>query len=198
MLARRFLPLLAMPAIAAAQPAGYAWNVMRQGIRIGTHRVDFSQRGEELVSESELAIAPRVMGVVVYRYEHRATEVTRHGRFVSAQSHHNRNGRIVEASASAQADHVIMHHTGGELRLPAQAAPLSWWEPARFGAQPLFGMTEPRLLDLRVARQPQPGGAMRIRIEGDVQATLDYDQGGRWVGHSVVGDDGSTVSYAPA
>lgn len=198
MLARRALPLLALPAIAAAQAPGYAWAVMRQGSRIGTHRVGFTQRGEELVAESELVITPRVLGVVVYRYEHRATEVTRRGRFVSAQSHHNRNGRIVEAQASVQADHVIMRHTGGELRMPAQAAPLSWWEPARFGAVPLFGMTEPKLLELRVAREAQPGGATRIRTEGDVQATLEYDARGRWVGYSVVGDDGTLVTYAPA
>lgn len=196
MLTRRLLPLLAMPAIAAAQPAGYAWAVMRQGSRIGTHRVSFTQRGEELVAESELVIAPRVLGVVVYRYEHRATEVTRRGRFVSAQSHHHRNGRIVEASASVQADHVIMRHTGGELRLPAQAAPLAWWEPARFGAVPLFGMTEPKLLELRVTREAQAGGATRIRTSGDVDATVDYDPRGRWSAYSVVGDDGSTVSYA--
>jgi len=198
MLTRRLLPLLAMPAIAAAQPAGYAWQVMRQGSQIGTHRVSFTRRGEELVAESELVIAPRVLGVVVYRYEHRAMEVTRRGRFVSAQSYHSRNSRVVEANASVQADHVIMRHTGGELRLPANAAPISWWEPARFGALPLFGMTEPKLLALRVAREAQPGGALRIRTEGDVQASLEYDQGGRWVGYSVVGDDGSTVSYTAA
>ncbi len=197
MLPRRVLPLLALPAVAGAQPAGYAWAVMRQGSRIGTHRVSFSQRGEELVAESDLSIVPRVMGVVVYRFEHRMTEVTRRGRFVSAQSRHNRNGRIVEAVAEARPDHVLMRHTGGELRMPANAAPLSWWEPARFGAMQLFGMTEPKLLELRVAREAQAGG-VRVTTTGDVQATLDYDRAGRWVGYSVVGDDGSTVTYAPA
>jgi hypothetical protein len=194
---RRALPVVfAAPAL--AQDAGYRWRVMRQGSEIGSHRVTFQSRGQEMSALSELLITPRVLGVIVYRYEHRYTEVTRAGRFVSVESRFNRNGRVLDVTATAATDAVLLRSAGVEQRLPADAAPLSWWEPQRFGAVPLFGTTDPRLVTLRIRREALPGGGLRIATAGDVEATLDYDSRGRWVGYSVVGDDGSLVTYAPA
>ena len=95
---RRLLPLLATTPVLAqpAIPADYRWRVLRNGTHIGSHDVTFTRRGEELLALSEVMVAPRVLGVVVYRFEHRYTEVTRGGRFVSVTSRLNRNGRIVE------------------------------------------------------------------------------------------------------
>ena len=90
MILRRGLPLLlATPAMAQAS-GDYRWRVMRNGMAIGTQSVSFTQRGAERVALSETLIAPTVLGIVVYRYEHRYTEVTRGGRFVSVRSRLNR------------------------------------------------------------------------------------------------------------
>lgn len=213
MILRRALPLLlATPAtaiapISAARSQGrgvppreaYRWRVMRQGSAIGTHNVTFTQRGEEVVALSDVTITPSFLGVVVYRYEHRYSEVTRGGRFVSVASRLNRNGTIVEVEARAGANGVEVQGPEGALRLPSGAVPLSWWEPQRFGGQvPLFGTSHGRPFDLRWAREALPGGGTRWRTAGEIEAVLDYDASGRWVGYSVRGDDGVTVSYAPA
>ncbi len=182
----------------AAQSADYDWRVMRQGVEIGTHRVTLQNLGQEMSAVSELLITPRVLGVVVYRYEHRYTEVTRAGRFVSVESRFNRNGRTLNVTAIATPDAVLLRSAGVEQRLPPDAAPLSWWEPQRFGTAPLFGTTDARLTSLRIRREALPGGGLRILTAGDMEATLDYDARGRWVGYSVIGDDGSLVTYAPA
>jgi hypothetical protein len=144
-------------------------------------------------------VAPRVLGVVVYRFEHRYTEVTEGGRFVSVRSRLNRNGRVTEVSAEAATGGVLVRGPEAELRLAANAAPLSWWEPQRFGgAVPLFGTTTGRPMELAWAREARAGGGVRWRTTGEVEAVLDYDAAGRWVGYSVKGDDGSTVSYEAA
>ncbi|MCS6890882.1 MAG: DUF6134 family protein [Rhodovarius sp.] len=203
-LTRRDLALL-MPALATRPavaelptPAPYRWRILREGSEIGSHVVTFTRRGEDVVAHSDLSVTPRVLGVVVYRYEHRYREVTRGGRFVSVESWHNRNGRIVEARAQAQPDAVLLEGPGGSQRLPADAAPMSWWEGGRFGRVPLFGTTEPRLLNLRMRREPRPGGGLILQLAGDVEARVEYDALGRWVGYAVRGDDGSLVTYAPA
>jgi len=203
MLHRRALPILlaAAPAVAArAQGTGdYRWQVMRGGSNIGTHTVTFTRRREEVVALSDVTIAPSFLGVVVYRYEHRYVEVTRGGRFVSVASRLNRNGAIVEVEARATAAAVLVRGPEGELRLPAEAAPLSWWEPQRFGgAVPLFGTSTGRPPELRWAREALPQGGTRWRTAGEIEAMLDYNAAGRWIGYSVKGDDGSTVTYAAA
>lgn len=185
-----------IPVAPPAMPADYRWRVMRNGSEIGSHNVSFIQRGDERVAVSDVSIMPRVLGVVVYRFEHRYTEVTRGSAFVSVQSRQNRNGSIVEVSAEAAPGAVAIRGPEGALNLPANAAPLSWWEPQRFGGGvPIFGTTTGRLMELRWSRAALPGGGAQWRCQGEVDATLAYDANGRWVAYSVIGDDGSTVSY---
>ncbi len=225
MIARRGLPLLlalpALPALAQPRerrrppaetpppapeppasiqpPADHHWRVMRNGSEIGSHNVTFSARGDELVSVSDVTVVPRVLGVVVYRFEHRYTEITRGQGFVSIRSRLNRNGSVVEVSAEAGPGGVAVSGPAGMLTLPANAAPLSWWQPHRFGgAVPIFGSSTGRLMELRWAREARAAGGVRWRCFGEVEAVLDYDATGRWVGYSVLGDDGSTVSYSQA
>lgn len=207
MILRRALPLLlaASPGAAFAQGRGtppreaYRWRVIRQGSAIGTHTVTFTQRGEEVVALSDVTITPSFLGVVVYRYEHRYSEVTRGGRFVSVASRLNRNGTIVEVEARAGATGVEVQGPEGRLRLAPGHEPLSWWEPQRFGGRvPLFGTSTGRPFDLQWTREPLPGGGTRWRTAGEIEAVLDYDAAERWVGYAVRGDDGVTVSYAPA
>ncbi|MCX8135106.1 MAG: DUF6134 family protein [Roseococcus sp.] len=190
----------AAPSLARAErPRDYRWRVMREGRPIGTHDVTFTRQGARLSAVSEVSVAPRVLGVVVYRYEHRYTEVTEAGRFLSVVSRLNRNGRVVEVSAEAIPGGVCVRGPEGELRLPPEAAPLSWWEPQRFGgAVPIFGTSTGRPMQLSWTREARPGGGLRWRTAGEIEAVLDYDAAGRWVGYAVKGDDGSTVSYEPA
>lgn len=207
MFVRRALPLLlaSAPAVALAQGRAappreaYRWRVMREGSAIGTHNISFTQRGDEVVALSDVSIAPSFLGVVVYRYEHRYSEVTRGGRFVSVASRLNRNGRVVEVEARAGQGAVQVRGPEGELRLPANAVPLSWWEPQRFGGTtPIFGTSNGRPFELQWSREALPGGGTRWHTAGEIEAVLDYTPAGRWVGYSVKGDDGSIVSYAPA
>lgn len=199
MIARRTLPLLfATPAMAQGT-ADYRWRVMRNGTAIGTHNVTFAERGGERVALSENLVVPRVLGVVVYRYEHRVTEVTRGGRFVSVRSSLNRNGRMVEVEAEANGQGIALRGPEGALQLPANAVPLAWWEPQRFGGSiPLFGTTTGKPLDLRWTQERIPGGGVRWRTTGEIEAVLEFTTAGRWSAYQVKGDDGSTVIYEAA
>lgn len=198
MIARRTLPLLfATPALAQAG-GDYRWRVIRNGTVIGTHNVSFTQRGDERITVSENLVTPRVMGVVVYRYEHRLTEVSRGGHFVSVRSSLNRNGTIVRVEAEAGPRGVTLHGPSGTLNLPRLAVPLSWWEPQRFGgAVPIFGTTTGRPMELSWAREALSGG-VRWRTAGEIEAVLEFDANGRWSAYRVKGDDGSMVTYAAA
>lgn len=192
---------LALPALLAAGRAGaadgdYAFRVRRRGDLVGTHRVRFAMRGSERVATSELLIRPSVMGIVVYRYEHLYEEATLDGRFRRVTSRLNRNGRIVEVRGEAVAGAVLLDGTEGAQRLPADAAPLSWWEAARMGGRvPLFGTTTGRALNLQW--QGRPGGR-EFSCTGDVVARVAFDAAGRWAAFSATGEDGTDIVYEPA
>lgn len=188
---------LALPA--AAAEGDYAFRVKRRGDVVGTHVVRFTQRGSERVATSELLITPRVMGVVVYRYEHRYEEVTLGERFRRVTSRLNRNGRIVEVRAEAVGNAVLLDGTEGPQRLPADAAPLSWWlMPRMTGRVPLFGTTTGRALALTWQSRRLAGGGFEHACAGDVTATVTYTAAGRWVGFTARGEDGTDIAYEPA
>jgi len=199
MVPRRALALLAFaPLPAGAQEAGHRFAVLRNGEPIGTHTVTFEQRDGERVAISEFLVLPKVMGVVVYRYEHRYAEATREGRFLRVASRLNRQGRIVEVRAEAAADGVTVQGPDGTLRLPRDAAPLSWWEPQRFGRVPLFGTTTGQPMRVAFERTPLPASGGRVLVRGELEVELRYDGAGRWAGFATKGEDGSDILYAPA
>ena len=204
MIPRRLLPLLAAtPAVARAQSVaqgGWSFRVMRNGQQIGTHVVQVAERGGERVTRSDVSVVPKLLGVVMYRFEHRYVEVTAPGfRFRSVDSHLNRNGKVAVVKARATPEAVLVEGPEGALRLPPDAAPLSWWDPSRLGgAVPIFGTTTGRVMELRWSRRALPGGGFAIGCTGEVEAECLFAADGNWVGFSTRGDDGSTVTYAPA
>jgi hypothetical protein len=193
------LPAALAPWPGLAQGAEIAFRVRRKGDAVGTHTVRFAQRGAERVATSELVIAPRVFGVVVYRYEHRYEEVTEGGRFRRVTSRLNRNGRIVEVRGEVVPGAVLLDGTEGPQRLPADAAPLSWWEMRRMGgAVPVFGTTTGRALALSWDARRGAAGGPEFTCSGEVNATVSFDAAGRWVGFSARGEDGTDIAYEPA
>jgi hypothetical protein len=188
---------LALPA--AAAEGDYAFRVRRGGTLVGTHTVRFAQRGAERIATSDLVIAPRVMGIVVYRYEHRYEEATVGERFRRVTSRLNRNGRIVEVRGEATGTAVLLDGTAGPQRLPPDAAPLSWWQMQRMGGRvPLFGTTTGRALSLAWQSQRLPEGGFAYACSGDVVAGVRFDVTGRWSGFTATGEDGTEIVYEPA
>lgn len=193
------LPFAAAPRAAGAAESDYAFRVLRRGEVVGRHEVRFARRGTMLSATSDLRIAAGFLGVVLYRYEHRYEEVTEGGRFRRVTSRLNRNGRIVEVQAQAVPGAVMVDGTEGPQRLHAEAAPLSWWEQGRMGGRvPLFGTTTGHALALRWQARAIPGAGAEYSCQGEIEATVRYDAGGRWSGLSARGEDGTPIVYEPA
>jgi uncharacterized protein DUF6134 len=190
------LPLLPRPA--AALPAEYRFRVMREGSQIGTHRVAFAQAGNELAARTDVDIAVKLAGFTVFRLTHRFGETWAGDRLRSAASRLDRNGRVSEMEARAEGNAVlVVRGPEGPQRLPADAAPLTWWEPGRFN-RPLFDNATGKPLRLQLARAPLPGGGTRWTATGDEEGEGTYGADGAWLGWRTKGEDGSTVTYERA
>jgi hypothetical protein len=197
---RRHLPLLALPLLArpaAAQGDSQGelrFRVIREGSAIGTHRVAFTELGGVLTARTDVAIHVRLMGFTVFRLTHAFTEVWAGGRLRSVTSRHDRNGTVTEMAARAEPGGILVQGPEGVQRLPAEAAPLSWWDSRRFG-QPLFDNATGRPLRLELARSALPGGGTLWRVAGDEQGEASYAADGTWLGWRTRGEDGSLVVY---
>lgn len=200
-LRRRALPLLALPLLARparAAPAAIRFRILRQGSQIGTHRVAFSEADGELTAQTDVDIAVRLLGVTVFRLTHRFTEIWAGDRLRLATSRHDRNGTVTEMVARAAEGAILVQGPKGPQRLPAEAAPLSWWNPRQF-ARPLFDSETGEPLHLRWTRIPLPDGGVRWRATGGGEESEGtYAADGTWLGWMTRAEDGSIVTYEPA
>ena len=103
--------------------------------------------------------------------------------------------KILEHLVGAEAGGFAVSGPGGQARLPAEAAPLTWWDPAIFRRPLLFDARTGRALRLNVERRDLQGGSFVLAVTGDSDGTATYDAAGRWTAHALTGDDGSAVTY---
>jgi hypothetical protein len=172
------------------------FRVLRQGGAIGSTQFTIEAAGAALEARVETEIAVRLAGLTVFRFTQRFHERWQEGRLVAAEGRRDRNGTVTEMSARAEAGAVVTQGPEGGFRLAAEAAPLSWWDPTRFG-RPLFATDTGKPLGaLAVARRPRPGGGEFLRVTGaGEESEAQYDAAGVFVAWWTRAEDGSVVSY---
>jgi len=194
---RAALALPAALALAAAAPAGLRFRVLRQGSAIGTHRVSFAESAGLLTALTEVDIAVTLLGVTVFRFSHRFEEAWAGDRLQRAASRRDRNSSVTEMRAEAAEDAILVQGSAGRFRLPATAAPLSWWDSRRLGGA-LFDNDTGKPLALRWTRRALPEGGTLWQASGEEESEGTYAADGTWTGWRTKAEDGSTVVYEPA
>jgi len=192
------LGLAMLPATAFAAPSALNFRVVRSGSAVGTHTVRFRDEGNALVAETEVRIIVRLAGFVVYRYAHDTTERWQDERLMSLSARLDRNGTPGFCEARAEGSALLLRGTAGEARLPAEAAPLTWWRMATLRpGVPLFDPRRGEPVVPEFQRSVVAGGTL-IRMIGGEGAEILYDSAGLWTGFATTGEDGSTVRYERA
>lgn len=188
------LPFLSVRPLSAA-PASVRFKVVREGREVGFHRVTVVQDGASLRAVAEIEIVVRLLSFTVYRYRVDAEEVWQNGRLVLAQSQSEKQGQANRFSARAEAGGLAWDGTAGRGRLPAEAAPLTWWREASM-RQPLFDPATGALVP--VAPQRVAGQGLRWSVTADPGGEASYAAAdGAWIGFSTRAEDGSAIVYQP-
>lgn len=210
MIARRALlatPLLGWSPAQAAMgvpPEGrLAFRVLRRGSEIGTHALTFSQQGEKLTVRIAVDMAVGLGPVTLYRYRLRVTEIWEGDRFASLESEANDDGTAQRVTARRQGVGVHVASIQGEVRMPAEALPLTHWNMAVTRA-PLFNPQTGLRMDLTATPRgmstppsaPAQSQPMRhFAFAGEASLEDWYDANGQWSGLRAVAKDGSIVTY---
>lgn len=166
------------------------FEVVRGDTLIGTHRLDFTHRDNELVVHVEIALAVEVAWIPVFRYEHTNHEVWRDGRLVHLESrtHDDGTDHVVRAHHDGQA--LVVEGDDGFVTVESDMLTTSYWHPET--------PTRNRLLDTQKGRIKEvfhvPAGidrmnvaseyleARRYEASGDLDLTIWYSLQGAWCG----------------
>lgn len=184
------LGLSLAPEVARAAPSRLTFQVFRNGTKVGEHVVAFAgdETGRAVATDVDMTV--KVGPVPVYRYRHSAVERWAGGKWLSVETTTNANGKAYRATARAMGAYVQIDGPKGPARGPADAVPLSHWNPASFG-RPLFNQQEGRMLKVRCA-QVAPG---HWTVRGEAEIDDFYDASGAWLALKGKLEDGSRMEY---
>jgi hypothetical protein len=181
---------LLVPGMALAAPSRLAFQVFRNGTKVGEHQMSFAGDDDSRTITTNVDMVVKVGPVPVYKYKHTATERWADGRFVSIDATTNGNGKIQKTSARALPGFVQITGPKGAVRGPADAVPLSHWNQASFG-KPLFNQQEGKMLKVTCTKVKT--GHWQVRGEAEIDDF--YDAGGNWLALQGKLDDGSKMEY---
>lgn len=190
------------PATAAAN---WSFRVLLDGRPIGEHRFSAapSADGRERTLRSEATFAVRLLGVTLYRYQHRATESWRGDCLVSLAADTDDNGQRTRVTAAAQGD---VFEVSAPAAQSARGCVMSfaYWNPALRNQQRLLNAQTGRIEAVRI--EPIGEAALELgartvsaagwRISGLAQPIdVWYSPQGDWLGLDTRVEGGRLLSY---
>lgn len=174
----------------AALPNKLAFQVFRNGTKVGEHQVVFTGDDAARTATTDVAMTVKIGPVPVFKYTHKAVEKWAAGKWLSVDTTTSNNGKIQKVSAKAMPGFVQIDGPAGSIKGPADALPLSHWNQGSFG-KPLFNQQEGKLLKVKCT-QVAPG---HWSIRGDAEIDDFYDGSGNWMALQGKLDDGSKMEY---
>lgn len=195
--------LAGMPA--AAAPAGEStFSVLLDDKLIGEHRFSIGGTEEARSVVSEASFAVKLLGLTVYRYQHRAVEKWRGDCLSELTATTDDDGKASRVRTEAEGDGLAVVTDAGRQALKGCVMSFAYWNPAI--------QRQPRLLNAQTGRSEsvqvsRAGGgtvevrgrqvaATRWRIDGPAQPIdVWYSAQGEWVGLDSTVEGGRKLAY---
>jgi hypothetical protein len=157
----------AAPATAATQTYEYRIDHPTYG-DIGTYVNVVRQSGAETEVDSELRIAVKVLGIVVYRQEARRVERWRGDKLVSFDGTTVTNGDKIDLHGEGHDEGFVIKTPSGQVMAPASVHPSNPWSPAVLKADVMMSTRTGRIMPVMVSGGDErtvtlAGHSMRLR-----------------------------------
>jgi hypothetical protein len=156
---------------------------------IGRQVLTFSCSGDQLVVDTTVDVAVRMLLFTVYRQEAHYREVWEGDRLVRFESHTDDNGRVLAVSARAVGERIVIDGPNGHSEAPLMAVPDHPWNHDVVGRTLLFDPVDGTFRRVEVTDAGEVpvevGGrqimARKYLVSGDLEVELWYDENGGWV-----------------
>jgi len=167
-LAAGILLATAIAAVPAAAAERYDYRVLHPTYGdIGTYTNVIDRRGEETEVRTDLKVAVRMLGIVVYRQEAHRTERWRGQRLIGFDGVTEVNGKRIEVHGEARDGAFMVTGPGGTVVAPANVHPSNPWSPMVLGSDTLMSTRDGRVMKGRVS-----GGDIELFLLGGTTVPL--------------------------
>ncbi len=194
-------------ALAAAGPLraqeAMVFDVLRDGSKIGEHRLSFERQDDILKVSVETEMQVYFAFVPVFRYEHKRIERWNDGELESLAGMTNDDGQTYEISIVRKQGHYSRTVNGTEEEIRGPVAVDSLWSRDRLAAGKLFSAVSDKVY--RVSSNPlgwetieARGGrieAEHVRLSGELDRDLWYGPGGELLKIRYENEAGETFEY---
>lgn len=196
--------LMAVPADAAREV--YTYRVIHPTYgEIGTYTNTVERSGEDATIQTELKIAVRKIGIVVYRQEARRAEHWRNDKLVSFEGVTVTNGDKLEVRGEARGNGFAITTPSGTVMAPGNVHPSNPWSAMVLKTDYMMSTKTGRLTHVRVSggeeeRVALAGSTMRLHqyeIVGDKRQFVWLDSSGKPVAFRTE-EDGAPVDFVLA
>jgi hypothetical protein len=198
--------LFLITAVAArATEAPLVYSILRNGVELGVHEVQFQRDGENLAVTMHGQAVYRIGTLVFYKFETRRSETWTGDKLVAFQVWTDDDGKVSDVVGVREGDEFRVTGPNGVSMVPGDAVPESFWNVAAVKAHRIIDNKTGRTIPVTVT-----GGSVET-IEacgGEIKATryrvdkvpkdphdLWYDEKGRWVRMETTARDMSKVEF---
>ncbi len=184
----------------AAADAPMAWHpkdgttiefdVLRKGKPFGTHRLEFSDRGDgqfSVTTDVDLDVGLGPLSLFKYRLD--SEELWDDGRLVQLTAKSNNDGRKGKVSAISNRDILSVDSTAFVGNIDTPIVPSSHWNIEQIRSDRMISTETGEILDIDVVEigpdivnvNGEPVDATHYRLTSDLIVDLWYDSQNRWV-----------------
>ena len=183
---------------------GIEFDVLRNGVKSGLHRVSFAFEAGTLSVKTEFRLQIDVLFVTLYRFTYSSVDLWRDDALEAVRVEIDDDG-IAKSIQARRAGARYAIDAGGVAYLAAPPLyPTNHWHAGVLTEGRVLNTLSGRINTVRIERRAREAVATergtivatRYSYIGDLDTEVWYDDAGRWVKLRFKGTDGSLIEYA--
>ena len=179
------------------------FEVQRDGVPVGQHRVSFARDGKDLRVDIVFDIKIKLFGLTLYSLEYSSQSRWRNGKLESLDARTNDDGTVSTVSAKRVGDAYRISGPDGMETVRGDLIPTNHWNIAVTESDRVLNtitgkVNTVRMRDLGeecIEAEERTVEAQRWAYTGDLESEVWYGQHGEWVKMRFEGRDGSQIEY---
>ena len=147
------------------------FDIYRNNQHIGTHIFSFKKSEKQLAVESEINFEIKKLGIVLYRYNVKGTEVYKDGELIKFNSKTNQNGKEKYVNVNIENGEQIIDGSSYKGKAPVDYLLGTWWNHSIVKAKAQISAVSGRIIKQKVTFL----GKETIKFGDKIYNTLHYN-----------------------